>query len=136
MLVFFIPTDGGPTRDNVESSCSVVLDRTAVAYDITFHLRFDETFIPAVISAINFLRASTFRVNSLGEAIFSEATTRPIRLGSSDVTQGPFALDVLFDNLGQRANGLGYQVTVSKQCFHAHACMYCNCKVAIPKLKE
>ena len=99
----------------------MALDRTTVAYDITLHLRFDETFSPAVISAVDFLRASTFRVNSNGDAIFSEATTRPIRLGSKNVTQGPFALDVLFDNLAQRANGLGYDVTVSKlvyQCFH------------------
>ena len=92
----------------------MVLNRTAVAYDITFHLRFDETFTPAVISAISILRASSFGINSNGDVTVSEATTRPIHLGSKNVTQGPFSLDVLFDNLAQRTNGLGYQVTVSR----------------------
>ena len=94
------------------SSCSVVLDRSAVAYDVTFHLRFDETFTPAVISAIDFLVAASFQVNSNGDVIFAEVTRRELPLGSN-VTQGPFFLNVLHDNLAQRANGIGYSLSVS-----------------------
>lgn len=104
--------DGGPTSSNVASSCSVAVDRLAVAYDITFHLRFDETFTPAVISAINSLSVSSFQVNSNGDVIFAEATNRALSLGSN-VTQGPFILNVLYDNLAQRANGIGYNFSVS-----------------------
>jgi hypothetical protein len=110
--MFVFVSDLGPTSGNIESSCSVVLDRSTVAYDITFRLRFDETFTPAVISAIDFLRAGSFQVNSNGDAIFAITTNRNIILDSS-VTQGPFTLNVRFDDFGQLANGLGYNFSVS-----------------------
>ena len=90
----------------------MAVDRLAVAYDVTFHLRFDETFTPAVISAINSLSVSSFQVNSNGDVIFAEVTNRALSLGSN-VTQGPFILNVLYDNLAQRANGIGYNFSVS-----------------------
>ena len=90
----------------------MALDRSAVAYDITFHLHFDETFTHVVISAINSLSVSSFQVNSNGDVIFAEATNRALSLGSN-VTQGPFILNVLYDNFAQRANGIGYNFSVS-----------------------
>ena len=111
MTCVCICTDRGPTADNIENFCSVVLDRSAIAYDITFHLRLDETFTPAVISAIDFLWAGSFQVNSNGDAIFAVATNRRVDLGSS-VTQGPVTLNIPFDNFPQLANELGYNFSV------------------------
>ncbi len=108
----YLYADLGPTSGNIENFCSVVLDRSTIAYDITFHLRFDETFTPAVISAIDSLRAGSFQINSNGDVIFAVATRRNIFLNSS-VTQGPFTLNVRFDDFGQLANGLGYNFSVS-----------------------
>ena len=114
MLVCVCITDLGPTSGNIENFCSIVLDRSAIAYDITFHLCLDETFTPAVISAIDFLRAGSFQVNSNGDAIAAAATTRNVLLGSI-VTQGPFTLNVPFDNFPQLANGRGYNFSVRMQ---------------------
>ena len=115
VICICICTDRGPTADNIERSfCSVILDRSAIAYDITFHLRFDETFTPAVISAIDFLIASSFQVNSNGDVIFAATTNRRVDLGSN-MTQGPFTLNVPFDNFPQLENGHGYNFSVRTQ---------------------
>ena len=63
---------------------------------------------------INFLRADSYGVNSNGDVII----TQPIHSytynkSGSNVTQGPFSLDVVFDNLSQQQQGLGYDVSVS-----------------------
>ena len=105
-------TDRGPTSDNSENFCSVVLNRSATAYDITFHLRLDETFTPAVISAIQFLRAASFLIDSDGDTIFGTTTNRRVDL-ESNVTQGPVTLSIPFDNFSQLAHGLGYFLSVS-----------------------
>ena len=104
-------TDRGPTSDNVENFCSVVLDRSVTAYDITFYLRLDETFTPAVISAIDFLRAGSFEINSNGDATSAVPMIRNVFL-ESNVTQGPITLGIPFDNFSQLAHGLGYHLSV------------------------
>ena len=118
-------TDRGPTSGNIENFCSVVLDRSTTAYDITFHLRLDETFTPAVISAIDFLRAASFQIDSDGDTIFGTTTNTRIPL-ESNVTQlqGPVALDILFDNFPQRAHGIGYFLSVST--LHANLILHDN----------
>lgn len=121
MFVFY--TDGGPTRSNVAGSCSVALDRSAVAYDITFQLRFDETFTPAVISAIDAFRVSSFQVTNIGTITSGKPTTRLDRLGSN-VDHGPFILNFVYDNFNYLANGLGYNFTVSTPYVHTYNASY------------
>ena len=101
--------DNDPSTDNIASSCTSILDRSSISYDLTLSLHLDETFTPAVIGAINFLRASTLLVNSNGDVIIAESTTRLIHL---NVTQGPFTLNILFDDRPQLLNGLGYYLAV------------------------
>ena len=92
----------------------MVLDRTTGTYDITLHLRFDETFTPAVISAIDSLSVRTYQINSNEDVIVSETTNRFFRLAlGSNVIQGPFNLEILFDNFAHLVNGRGYTVSVS-----------------------
>ena len=110
-MCVYVCTDLGPTSDNIENFCSVVLDRLAIAFDITFHLRLDETFTPAVISAIDFLRAGSFQINSNGDATNAVPSIRNVLLGSN-VTQGPITLSILFDNFPQLAHGFGYSFSV------------------------
>ena len=89
-----------------------------------FRIRFDETFTPAVISAIRNLTASSFEINERGGATVGVITRKPVPLPSS-VTQGPVTFDVLYDNFAQLANGLGYSLTVSNDdsiIFTPHAC--------------
>ena len=83
-----------------------------MAYDITFHLSFDATFTPAVISAINRLSVSSFQIRSDGPIIGAEITNRVVGLGNA--TQGPFTSSILFDDLDPLANGFGYNFSVSK----------------------
>ena len=64
-----------------------------------------------MISAIDFLRASSFQVNSNGDVIIGATMSRRFDLGSN-VTQGPITLNILFDDLAQLANGLGYGLIV------------------------
>ena len=125
-------TDLGPTSGNIESFCSVVLDRSAIAYDITFHLLLDETFTPAVISAIDFLRAASFQIGSDGNTILGTTTNRRVPL-ESNVTQGPVALGILFDNFPQRAHGIGYFLDVST--LHTNLILHDNYCCSIPSAR-
>ena len=116
MTVFYnsahIIADNSPSIDNIQYSCTSVLDRSVTAYDITLHLQFDETFTPAVIGAIEKLVVGSFEINEGGNAIQGVATNRQLQLPSS-VTQGPVALDILYNDFAQQTNGLGYSLSVS-----------------------
>jgi hypothetical protein len=69
-----------------------------------------------VTSAIDFFNVGSFQVNSNGDVIIAETTNRNIILDSS-VTQGPFTLNVRFDDFAQLANGLGYSLNVCNTQF-------------------
>ena len=99
----------------------MVLDRTTVTYDITFHLHFDETFTPAVISAIKYLKETVIRINTDLDYVASVGTSSfPLNL-----TQAPFAFDILFENLQPLMVGVGYQITVSNNATNNQYNYYC-----------
>ena len=109
--LIFNCTDNNPGTDNIASSCSSTLNRSSISYDLTFSLHLDETFTPAVISAINHLRAASFQVNSNGDVIAAGVTVRHIPL-DSNVIQGPVTIEVSYDNFTQRLNGIGHSLAV------------------------
>ena len=109
--LIFNCTDNNPSTDNIAYSCSSTLNRSSISYDLTFSLHLDETFTPAVISAISNLRAASFQVNSNGDVIIADTTLRLIPLGSN-VTQGPVTIEILYDSFAQRLNGIGYSLAV------------------------
>ena len=96
----------------MDFSCLSVVDRSTTSYDITFKIRLDETFTPAVISAIENLQLSSFVIDERGNAVEGVATDRRMSLGP-DVTHGPVTIDVQFDDFPQLTGGLGYSLTVS-----------------------
>ena len=109
--LIFNCTDNNPSTDNIAYSCSSTLNRSSISYDLTFSLHLDETFTPAVISAISNLRAASFQVNSNGDVIVAGVTIRHIPL-DSNVTQGPVTIEIPYDNFAQRLNGIGYSLAV------------------------
>ena len=118
LCLLYIHIDNNPSADNnIATSCSSVLDRSTTdgAYDLTLSLQLDETFTPAVISAIRNLRASSFQVRDNGDVIVAATTRRLVEVGSN-VTQGPVTLVIPFDNFEDLAGGLGYHLSVSKSC--------------------
>ena len=66
-----------------------------------------------MISAIQNLRISSFEIDSRGNAVAGTVRSRIMALGSN-VTQGPFTFDVLFNDLPQTTDGHGYTLSVSE----------------------
>ena len=110
-LYFIIISDASPTESNTQSSCSVVLNRETISYDITFRLTLDETFTPAVISAIQFLRNSLFEIDENGNPIPTTVVDRTFPL--ENVTQGPVTILIPYPDVPQLLDGHGYFLSVS-----------------------
>ena len=112
-MVLYSPfTDVRPTDNNVNGSCSAVLDRNTISYDVTFYITFDETFTPAVISAINVLRVTRFEIDSNGNVIPGTVLRVNAPLDSS-VEQGPVTVGILYQDLPQLLDRHGYSLHVS-----------------------
>ena len=75
-------------------------------------VHFDDTFTPAVVSAISSIRKSSFEVDQGGNPIPGTSISTLMAL-PSNVTQGPFTISVLFNDLPQTTVGFGYSLNVS-----------------------
>ena len=104
-------TDVRPTDNNVNGSCSAVFDRNTISYDVTFYITFDETFTPAVISAINGLRVTRFEIDIRGTPI--PGTVVRVLTTLDSLEQGPVTVGIPFQDLPQLFNGHGYSLHVS-----------------------
>ena len=112
-------TDVNPTNNNAQSSCTAVFDRRTSCYSTNFTVTLDDTFTPAVISAIENLRVGRFEIDAQGSTISETAVSDLLPLDSS-VKEGPVTLTFPFNDLPQLLNGHGYQLSVSR--FMLHVC--------------
>ena len=101
----------------MELSCSSVVNRDTVSYDISVKIQLDGTFTPAVISAIDSLRLSSFERNEEGFPVPGTASSRRIALGAN-VTQGPVTIDTVLSDFPQVTEGHSYSVFVSIEKLH------------------
>ena len=122
VIIFF--TDDNPTDANVQQSCSAVLDRNTVRYDLNLTVMLDNKFTPAVISGINSIRLSRIEVDARSSPIPGRIVT-DTRLLGSNVVKGPITLAFSFDDVPQLLNGHGYQLSVSIVLFSA-VCKLCT----------
>ena len=108
--MFLSFTDANPTSNNVQGSCSTVLDRKSISYDTNFTVMLDETFTPAVISGIENLRITRVQINARQNPIPGTvvSVTRPL-----NNTSGPVIVVFFYDDLPQLSGGNGYMFTVS-----------------------
>ena len=108
--MFLSFTDANPTSNNVQGSCSTVLDRKSISYDTNFTVMLDETFTPAVISGIENLRISRVQIDAREHPIpgTSVSVTRPL-----NDTSGPVTVVFFHNDLPQLSGGNGYLFAVS-----------------------
>lgn len=111
-LCISLCADNEPSLDNIESSCSSVINRDTNSYDIASRIRLDETFTPAIISAIDTIEVDSFEVNERGNTFRGAVMDRRMPLGSN-VTQGPVTIPVLLNDFHQQIDGNGYRLIVS-----------------------
>ena len=110
IIIFF--TDDNPTSDNVQQSCSAVLDRDTLSYDLNLTVTLDNKFTPAVISGINSIRLTRIEIDARSNPIPGPIATDNRILGSN-VVKGPITLAFSFNDVPQLLNGHGYVLSVS-----------------------
>ena len=110
--VFFFAADDDPTSDNIELSCSSVINKDTISYDIIIKIHLDSTFTPAVISAIDNLQVSSLESDENGVPIPRTLSVRRISVGPN-ITQGPVTIDIVLNNFPQLPDDHGYRVIVS-----------------------
>lgn len=106
--------DNNPSSVNIDFSCSSLVNEDKVNYDIIARIQLDKTFTPAVISAIDNLRITSFNVDEQGTPLPQDGIVlvKSIELGDNNVTQGPVSFDSVLSNFPPLTGGNGYTVFV------------------------
>ena len=104
--------DVNPTSNNAQGSCMADFDRQRSCYSINFTVTLDDTFTPAVISAIENLRVGKYQIDAQGGAIPETFVSDLLPLDSS-VEEGPATLTFPFKGLPQLMDDHGYKLSVS-----------------------
>ena len=113
MIYTFFFVDANPTSNNAEVSCMAAFDWDTARYSVNLTVTLDDTFTPAVISAIQNLQVVIFEIDTQGNAIPGTVVS-DLQLLDSSVEEGPVTLMFHYNDLSPLLGGHGYQLHVSK----------------------